>query len=89
VALPQTASTIIGDPMSRCFRISKGPDDGDILDSIEALPAFAKEHGPGRYGVDVHSLDAFPGSKVSARAWGKLIHHQDGQVVLDPIPWQS
>ena len=60
-----------------------------ILDSIESLEAFAREHGPGRYDVDEHSLDPFPGTKVSARAWGKVIHHQDGQVVLDPIPWQA
>ena len=75
--------------MAILFRITKGPDGGDILDSIKALEAFARENGPGRYDVDEHSLDPFPGSKVSSRAWGKVIHHPDGQVVLDPIPWQS
>jgi hypothetical protein len=64
--------------MTRCFRISKGPDVGDILDSVEALRVFARDHGPGRYDVDEHSLDTFPGSSVSARAWGKVIHYQDG-----------
>jgi len=83
------ASTIVGDTMTRVSRISKGPDVGDFFDSSEALSAFARDHGPGRYDVDEHSLDAFPGSNVSAEAWGKVIHHQDGQVVLDPIPWQS
>ena len=47
----------------------------------------AEVYGPGRYDVDEHSLDPFPGTKVSAQAWGKGIHHQDGQVVLNPIPW--
>jgi len=45
-------------------------------------------HGTGRCDVDEHSRDPFPGTKVSARAWGKEIHHEDGQVVLDPIPWR-
>ena len=76
-------------PVTRVFRISKGPDVGDILDSIEALPEFAREHGPGQYDVDVHSLEPFPGSNVSARSWGTVSHRKDGQVVLDPIPWQS
>src|SRR4029077_3246027 len=25
-------------------------------------------------------------TKVSTRVWGKVIHHHDGQFVLDPIP---
>ena len=33
------------------------------------------------------STGQFAGSKVSARSWGKVIHHGDGQVVLDPVPW--
>jgi hypothetical protein len=82
-------STFLGDPMTRCFRISKGPSVGDILDSIESLEAFARQHGPGRYNVDEHSLDLFPGTKVSAGAGGKLIHHKDGQVLLDLITWST
>ena len=57
------------------------------MGSIEALERFARDHGPGRYDVDEHSLDPFPGTKVSARSWRKVIHHQGGQVVLDPIRW--
>jgi hypothetical protein len=75
--------------MTHVCRISKGADVGDLLDSVEALPGFAREHGPGRYDVDVHAFDHFPGSNVSARSWGNVIHHKDGQVVLDPIPWQT
>jgi hypothetical protein len=75
--------------MLHVYRISKGAAVGDILDSVEALQACARDHGPGRYHVDEHSLDPFPGSNDSARAWGSVIHHQDGCVVLDPIPWQS
>ena len=75
--------------MTRVYRISKCPDVGNILDSIESLQAFARTQGPGRYDVDEHSLDALPGTKVSVKACGKVIHHHDGQVVLDPVPWQS
>jgi hypothetical protein len=44
------------------------------------LVLFAREHGPGRYDVDEHSLDPFPGSNVTAGAWGKVMHDKDGQV---------
>jgi len=74
--------------MPHIHRITKSPEVGEIVDSIEALTSFAREHGPGRYEVDEHFLDPFPGTKVTARAWGKVIHHQDRQVVMDPIPLQ-
>jgi hypothetical protein len=38
--------------MPHVYSISKGPDVGDMLDSIELLWAFARDHGPGRYDVD-------------------------------------
>ena len=34
--------------------------------------------GSGRYPVDEHSLELFSGTKVSARAWGKVVHRRDG-----------
>jgi hypothetical protein len=66
-----------GKKMTRVFRISKGPDVGDVVDSIEALAA------------DGRSLDPFPGTNVPARAWGEVIHHKDGHLVVDPIRWES
>jgi hypothetical protein len=74
--------------MTDVYLITKSPEVGDIVNSTEALQLFARAHGPGRYDVDEHTRDPFPGTKVTARAWGKVIHHQDGQVVMDPIPWQ-
>jgi hypothetical protein len=65
------------------------PSIGTLVDSEQAFDDFACDHGPGRDDVDEHSLEPFLGTKVSARAWGKVIHHKDGQVALDPIPWQS
>jgi hypothetical protein len=73
--------------MPHTYRITKSPEVGDIVDSVDALKLFAREHGQGRYEVDEHSLEPFPGTKVTARAWGKVIHHKDGQVVMDQIPW--
>jgi hypothetical protein len=32
---------------------------------------IARDHGPIRYDVDEHSVDQFPGTKVSGRSWGK------------------
>lgn len=71
--------------MSRVFRISKRPDVGDVVDLLEALAVFARAHGEGRYKVDEHFAEPFEGTKVTARAWGKVLHHRDGAVVLDPI----
>lgn len=52
------------------------------LDSIEWLEAFSRDNGPGRYDVDEHSLDLLPETKVSSKAWGKMIHHHDGKVII-------
>ena len=70
--------------MTHIYRISKGPGIGDILDSIESLETLAPDHGPGRYHVDEHSLDPFPGTRVSARAWGTVIHQPDGRIAVKP-----
>jgi hypothetical protein len=75
--------------MPHTYRITKSPEVGDLVDSVDSLNSFAREHGPGRYDVDEHSLDPFSGTTVTARSWGKVIHHKDGQVILDPIPWWS
>lgn len=74
--------------MTQVYPICKGLGVGDVSDSIESLKALAREHGPGRDLVD-ERLDACPVTKVSARAWGKVIHHRDGRVDLDPIPWPA
>jgi hypothetical protein len=75
--------------MTHAHRIFTGPDVGDILDSIESLPTFARDHAPGRYDVDEHSLDSFAGSKVSAGVSGKVIHQMDGLKILEPVEWES
>jgi hypothetical protein len=67
------------------FRITKSSDVSDIVHSEEQLKAFARDHGPGRFHVDEHSLDPFEGSNAKARQWGKVIHHDDGRVILKPF----
>jgi hypothetical protein len=73
--------------MPHIYRITKTPEVGDFIDSLDAVMSIAREHGPGRYDVDEHSLDPFVGTNVTARAWGNVIHQKDGQVVVDGIPW--
>jgi hypothetical protein len=75
--------------MPNIYRITKSPKVGDIVDSVDALKSFAHENGPGPYDVDEHSLDPLLGTKVTARAWGKVINYEDGHVAMDPIPWGS
>jgi hypothetical protein len=52
--------------MTTVYRITESPQVGDVVDSTEALEAFARAHGPGRYHVDEHSLEPFEGTKVVA-----------------------
>ncbi len=63
--------------MTHVYRITKGPDVGDIVDSAEAFSSSTGDHGPDRYDVDEHAFDPFPRSNVAARAWGKVVHHND------------
>jgi hypothetical protein len=74
--------------MTHVYRISKGPDVGDILDSSESLELFARDHGPGRYHVDEISADPLP-SGHSSRRWGVVIAKQDGTVSVDRDPWPA
>jgi hypothetical protein len=46
------ASCIISDPTTHVYRISKSPDVGDTVDSIDAIEAFVHDRGRGRYHVD-------------------------------------
>jgi hypothetical protein len=70
--------------MTHVYRISKVHDVGALINSIEAVESFARQHGRGRYHLDEHSLEPFPGTKVSAREWGTVVHQPDGRVALKP-----
>ena len=42
----------VDNSMSRVYRVSKGQEVGEVVASIKAVEAFARDHGPGRYHVD-------------------------------------
>jgi hypothetical protein len=71
--------------MTHIYRITRSSDVGALVDSVEALEAFARELGPGCYTVDEHSLDSFEGSNAKARGWGTIIHQPDGRIALKPF----
>jgi len=51
--------------MTHVYRITKGPNVGELVDSIESVEAFARQHGPDRYDVDEHSLDPFTKPRIA------------------------
>jgi hypothetical protein len=72
--------------MPHVHSISEGPNVGDILDSIESLEAFVRNHGPGRYHVDEIGSDLLPSGHTSRRR-GIVIPKPDGTVIVDCDPW--
>ena len=71
------------------FRIGR-PDDGQIVGAryVIDLKAIMRPNEPGHQHVGERLFDPICGSKVSAWARGKVIHHTDRQFVLDLIPRQ-
>jgi hypothetical protein len=45
--------------MSYVYRITKSPEVGELVDSIEAVKKFARQNGCGRYHVDEIGADPF------------------------------
>jgi hypothetical protein len=70
------------------YRISQNGQE-PIIDvaQVQAIGPALRLSPPGRYHVDEHSADPFRGSKHVARAWGRVIHRQDGTVVTEAHPW--
>jgi hypothetical protein len=71
------------------YRISQ--PDGEPLtdvDSVEAVEGAIRAGGPGRYHVDPISAEPLPSGHTSGR-WGTAIKRPDGEVALDPDPWQD
>jgi hypothetical protein len=59
------------DAMAESELVTESPDVDDLVDSAEALALCARQHGHARYHVDEHSVDLFPGTRVSAREWAR------------------
>jgi hypothetical protein len=72
--------------MTHVYRISKGPDIGEIADTIEDLELLARQYGLGQYHVNEISSDPMTGGHTS-RKWGTVIVAPDGTVIFDPAPW--
>jgi hypothetical protein len=71
---------------NRSYHISNEAGCGGIVQTVGAIGAFARDHGPGCYAVDVHFPDLFDDSVDSSKAWGKVIHHLDGKVAIHIHP---
>ena len=74
--------------MPHIYRITNGPDLGDIVQAVDDLKAFARAHGPGCYHIDEITSDPLPSGHTSRR-WGLAISHPDGSVELEPDPWEA
>jgi hypothetical protein len=70
----------------RSYHISHEAGSGEIVRTVEAIGAFARDHGPGCYVVDVHFPDLVDGCVEWSKAWGKVIHHRDGKIVIHIHP---
>jgi hypothetical protein len=66
----------------RSYHISNEAHVGGIVQTIDAIGAFARDHGPGCYVVNQHFPDPLHDSVELSKAWGKAIHHPDGKVVI-------
>jgi hypothetical protein len=65
-----------------CYHVFNEASADGFVPTIDAIGAFVREHGPGCYSVDVHFRHILPGSVISSRAWGKVIHHLGGKVAI-------
>ncbi len=54
-----STATTHGDTATRCPCTSKRPAVGEIVHSVEAHSAFARDHGAGRYDVNEHPSTGF------------------------------
>jgi hypothetical protein len=67
------------------LRISRG-ETGFNADTLHQARERLGREEPGLYRVDDIRADPFP-SGHTLRAWGGLIRHADGRIVVEPQPW--
>jgi hypothetical protein len=71
---------------SHSFHISNDAHIDGVVQTIEAIGAFARDHGPGRYVVNEHYPDPLQDSFNSSKVWGEVIHHLDGKIAIRIAP---
>jgi hypothetical protein len=69
----------------RSYHISYPGGSGSVR-TVEAIAAFARDHGSGSYSVDVDRPDLFDGSPDFSKSWGEVIHHRDGKIAIHIHP---
>src|ERR1700733_14056876 len=71
---------------SHSFHISNDAHIDGVVQTIEAIGAFARDHGPGRYVVNEHYPNPLHDSFNSSKVWGEVIHHLDGKIAIRIAP---
>src|SRR4051812_47650375 len=71
------------------FQIARGGELVAIVHSIEALMGEARRLRPGLYDVTEFFAESTEGRPRTSRAWGAVVHHEDGRVVADPIDYSD
>ena len=55
---------------------------------VKEIEPVIRSSGPGRYVVDELPIKPFP-SGHTCRGWGVAIKKGDGEVVMEPYPWDA
>jgi hypothetical protein len=72
------------------LRITRGFDFCTTADEPNEIGRALRHASPGRFIVEeVAVAGALLPPGHSCRRWGTAIRHPDGQVTLDPEPWQE
>jgi hypothetical protein len=79
---------LLGQDGPASYRISRTGYEPIIdVDTVEALEQAFRSSEPGLYHVDEISSDPLPSGHTSRR-WGVGIKPHDGDVVIEPDPWE-
>ena len=75
--------------MNVYYRICRSGEPIAAADSIEQARAIVRESHPGTFQILEVRDDPQPQGHLRARIWGRMIHPDDGPVILDPQAWSS
>jgi hypothetical protein len=75
--------------MNVYYRICRSGEEIAAADSIEQARTIVKESRPGTFQILEVREDLRTQSHLKARNWGRMIHPDDGPVILEPQNWTS